>query len=233
MSALSSPACGRASGRFSTLMARAGRFGGWAHCTPVSGHVGGAESCPVILLPMSCSALGPVPVSASTETRATSPTTAPPAPAAIFPRLVKATLEILLTGGLVTPEGPSPAMVPTEWGDHKHPGGIGMDSSQKVYISSRILIRSWIGGGVENILPRNDICSPWTRDGWSSHRWAAALFAERMAWSLAAPFRSAAATPGGYRVSMAPSASARYSRRLDTANLMICATIGARISRTR
>ena len=53
-----------------------------------------------------------------------------------------------------------------------------------------------------------------------------------MAWSLAATFRSAAARPGGYRVSMAPSASARYSRRRDTANLMICAMIGASTSST-
>ena len=32
-----------------------------------------------------------------------------------------------------------------------------------------------------------------------------ALFAERMAWSLCATFFSASASPGGYRVSIAPS----------------------------
>ena len=43
MSAESSPVCGRASGRFSTFTASAGRFGTtpWVSVTPVSGQTGG------------------------------------------------------------------------------------------------------------------------------------------------------------------------------------------------
>jgi hypothetical protein len=64
--------------------------------------------------------------------------------------------------------------------------------------------------------------SPWIRDGWFNHRCAVALFAERIGIPDAAPiFRSALASPGGYRVSNAPCASARNSRCRETASRTI------------
>ena len=65
------------------------------------------------------------------------------------------------------------------------------------YISSRMRIRSWIGGWVENSFSSHPICSPGTLDGWDSHRCAVALLADRMGVWLAAILRSAAARPGG------------------------------------
>ena len=60
-----------------------------------------------------------------------------------------------------------------------------------------------------------------------SHRCAVALFAECIAVGAAAIFCRAAIRPGGYRVSIAPCASARNSRFRETARLMISPAIGA------
>src|SRR5947207_15665145 len=101
MSALSIPAWGRASGRFSTFTARAGRSGTW-RCTPVRGAVGGGFEAgwPVMAPPSFRKGSGPLPVSARTADSARMPAAAPPIPATIFPRLVKAKSRDLLTGEL-------------------------------------------------------------------------------------------------------------------------------------
>ena len=65
------------------------------------------------------------------------------------------------------------------------------------HISWRRLIRSSIGGWVEKSFSIRLVSGPGTREGWSSHRCAVALFAERIAWGASRIFSSALISPGG------------------------------------
>src|SRR5919109_620718 len=126
-------------------------------------------------------------------------------------------------------KGPSPGPRPSLAPDRrptKHPA----DPRRERHISSSRRIRSASGGWVENSRSIAPVRSPSNREGWFSQRWAVALFAERIAVGACCNFFSAPTNPGGYRVSIAPCASARYSRLRETASRISCPKIGARIS---
>src|SRR5512134_1460992 len=91
------------------------------------------------------------------------------------------------------PTGTGPAMLDPGSRRSKHLGAV----RHERHISSRRWIRSAIGGCVAKILSIGPSFSPSMRDGWESHRWAVALFAECIAVGDAAILRNAAARPGG------------------------------------
>ena len=57
-------------------------------------------------------------------------------------------------------------------------------------------MRSSIGGCVENSFSIRPVCCPSMRDGWSNHRCAVALFADRIACGASAIFLRALMRPG-------------------------------------
>src|SRR6185295_16440089 len=97
------------------------------------------------------------------------------------------------------------------------------------HIASRRRMRSAIGGCVSK---SPSMARGASFSGFAKYKDAVALLATSSASLSAAILRSALASPGGYRVSRAPDASARYSRCLETANWMSIAMIGVSIAST-
>src|SRR6185503_14163603 len=97
------------------------------------------------------------------------------------------------------------------------------------HIASRRRMRSAIGGCVSK---SPSMARGASFSGFAKYKDAVALLATSSASLSAAILRSALANPGGYRVSRAPDASARYSRCLETANWMSIAMIGVSIAST-
>ncbi len=206
MSARSSPACGRASGRFSIFTARTGRFG-IVPCgagAPVSGQTGGG----VFASPATWSI-----ARCNGGRRVAGEGQGADADAGDGEGSGQGHCELstacdghdrdLLEGRRVVEDGEAPSglrsradravMLTARFG---HLNDLGRTGRER-HISSRRRIRSAIGGCVENSFSIALVPSPGTREGWSSHRCAVALLAACIAWGAASIFFRAATSPGG------------------------------------